>query len=187
MNRSCPRLPSSCPKLLGERASTTCSDWNTQVEHLKVVMRIVIGTHMLAVPWRNVSAENVSLEINKSVDRLCSNRTGGDHIAAVGCPQEGTRSRIEKKNKGKDLFETTKPQRVTVTYRSTSLPQFLSLLCIEEYNLLIDVHEEGHRDHPLACPCLVVRGLPLHAVHIALDVHVVDGSSCRYDSISDEL
>ena len=45
-------------------------DWNTQTANLKVVRRSVGGTHMTAVSWRKVSAENVSLEKHQSVSDL---------------------------------------------------------------------------------------------------------------------
>ena len=87
------------------------------------------------------------------------------------------------KNVSKDLFETTKPRKVTVTYKGIPFSVPVSAY-FEEYNTLIEVHKKVH---PWAGPCLVVRGLPLHAVHVALDVHVVEGASCRYDSISSEV
>ena len=57
------------------------------------------------------------------------------------------------KNMSKDLFETTKPRKVTVTNRATPFPVPV-IACAEAYNLLV---EEGLRDPPWAGRCLVVR------------------------------
>ena len=83
----------------------------------------------------------------------------------------------------KDLFETN--QATGSHCRLRGIPFSVPVTAyIEEYNLLIEVHKEIH---PWAGPCLVVRGLPSHAIHVALDVHVVEGASWRYDSISGEV
>ena len=49
-NRSCLRLPSSCPKLHGGRASTTRKIGTRWLVILKVVMRSVIGTPHVCCP-----------------------------------------------------------------------------------------------------------------------------------------
>ena len=83
----------------------------------------------------------------------------------------------------KDLFETTQPREVIVTYKGIPFSVPVTAY-FEEYNMLIEVHKKVH---PWPGPCLVVLGLPSHAVHVALDVHVVEGAACRYDSISGEV
>ena len=62
-------------------------------------MRSVVGTDMFTVPWRNVSVENVSLKIDKSVTGLF-NCTDEITSQQLGCPQEGTRSRIAEIGQG---------------------------------------------------------------------------------------
>ena len=119
-NRSCPRRSSSCPKQNGERAATARRRrrrWNTRAGNSKVVMRSVVGTHMFAVPWMKVSAEYVSLKIHKSVSdkNNCTDEVTSQQLAAFAA---------ELKNMGKDLFETTKPWKVTFTCRVHSFPSF---------------------------------------------------------------
>ena len=99
-------------------------DWNTQVGHLKVNMRHVVGTHMFAVPWRKVSEVNVSLKINKSTVEITSQHLVA-HKKALA---------TELKNMGKDLFETAEPRKVTVTNRSHALPS--SCHCLHRVQLV---------------------------------------------------
>ena len=75
-------------------------------------MRSVVGTHMFAFPWMKGSAENVSLKINKSRTDLfnCTDETTSQQLAA-----QKKAVATELKNTGKDLFETTKTRKVTVT------------------------------------------------------------------------
>ena len=51
----------------------------------------------------------------------------------------------------------------------------------------VEVLKKAIGIHLWADRCLVVLGLLLHAVHAALNVHVVEGSSCRYHSVWDEV
>ena len=94
-------------------------DRSTQIGYLKIVMRSVVGTHMFAVPWRKVSAENVSLEIHKLVNDFysCTDESTSQQLAA-----HKKALAAELKYMGKDLLETTTPRTVTVTYRSIPFP-----------------------------------------------------------------
>ena len=53
----------------------------------------------------------------------------------------------ELRNMRTDLFQTTKPRKVTVICRGIRFPVHATAH-IEEYNLLIELAQEGHRDHP---------------------------------------
>ena len=133
---------------------------------------------MFAVPCRKVSAENVSLKINKSVTDLfdCTDEITSQQL--VG-PQEGTRSRIDEHGQG-----AVRNDQATESHCQLHLHSFPSS-CHWEYNLLIEVHRKAIGT--IHGPCFVVQGLLLHAVHVALEVHVVERASCRYDSISGEV
>ena len=145
-------------------------------------VRSVVGTHMLAFLWRKVSAAKVPLKMHKSVSDLfnCTAELTPRQVAAHKMALE-----IGLVNRGKDPFETTRPRKVTVAFRS--IPFAAATAYIEECNLLVEVHKKAIRDPPWAGRCLVVRGLSLRVVHVALDVRVVKGFSCRNDSILGEV
>ena len=155
-------------------AATTRGEGHTQVGHLKVVVRSVVDTHMFAVPWRMVSAENVSRNIHKSLSDLFNST---DEITSKLLAANEKALAAELKNIG----EHGKSLSLS---GALSFP-VLASAHIEAYNLL--GAQEGLRDPPWAGRCLVVRGLLSHAVHVALDAYVVEGASCRCDSISGEV
>ena len=111
-------------------------DWNTQIEHLKIVMRSVDDSHILTVPWRKVSAENMSLKIVKSVTDLFNYV---DEIPSQQLIVHQKTLVAELQNMEKDLFETIKSWKVSVIYRDISflVVRGLSLLVV---HVALDAH-----------------------------------------------
>ena len=150
-----PDMNRSCPKLVGEIASTSREMSTHRFRHFQVVTRSVRRhQHVCYCMGKRFGWENASLKIHQSFGDLfnCASQHLAAHKKALAAVLE---------NMGKDLFETAKPRKVTVTYRSIPFPVPVTA-CIEKYNLLVEVHKKGDRAHPWAGPCLVVRGLLLH-------------------------
>ena len=127
---------------------------------------------MSAVPRRKVSAENVSHEINKSVTDL------------FNFTDEITSQQLAAHKKALVAELNSMDDQATESHCHLPRHSFPRLChCLHRGVQLVDSGaQDGGQVAALFCEdCFC------NAVYDALDVHVVEGSSCRYDSTSGEV
>ena len=83
--------------------------WNTQVEHWQVVMT-----------RERVRSTNLKRFVSIFTDEITWEQLAAHELALAA----------ELKNVGKDLFETTEPRKVTVTYSSILFPGLVTVTCL---------------------------------------------------------